>query len=124
MKHTYEITGMTCDHCVQTVKTTLESIAGIQSVEMTLDPPQAVVTMHHHVTDEVMNEALKKAGNYQLKMAMGREPKTHKGHQHASADKTAETQKMQDDHSGHAQHAGHGGGENPSHGHMLSLIHI
>jgi copper chaperone CopZ len=38
------ITGMTCNHCVQNAKKALESVAGAESVEVTLEPGGATVT--------------------------------------------------------------------------------
>lgn len=107
---------MTCDHCVHTVKKALESIEGIQAAEVTLEPPVATVTMHHHISEEAMNEALAAAGNYSLKMATGGGHAAHEGHHHPPGkDKPAKAGKMQHDHSGHGGgHSGH----NPAHGHM------
>ena len=116
MKHTYELSGMTCNHCVQTVKTTLENIHGIQSAEVTLDPPQAVVEMYHHISTEEMNAALSEAGNYSLKLAGHAEHSSHKNHaQH-------EGHKMKD-HSGHESHSGHEGhGGHNHHDHHRMMI--
>ncbi len=105
MEHTYKISGMTCGHCVQTVKKALEGIEGIQSADVTLEPPLATINMHHHVSDNTMNGALTKAGNYRLEMAM------ESGHiKHAGATS------MQGNLGKHAQHE-HGRG-NPGHGKM------
>jgi copper chaperone CopZ len=38
-----EITGMTCGHCVAAVKKALAAVPGVDSVEVTLSPPRAVV---------------------------------------------------------------------------------
>ena len=105
MKHTYHITGMTSDHCVQTVKKALESINGIESVIVTLDPPQAIITMHHHITDEAMNEVLAAVGNYSVKMAMGDAHAGHTGHQ-AHSEK-ANAHHSHEGHGGHEGHMGH-----------------
>lgn len=147
MTHTYQITGMTCDHCVQKVKKALESMDGIQSAEVTLEPPVATVTMHHHISEDAMNEALAAAGNYSLKMATGGGHETHHGghgHSHAEKETAAPEEKMHPEHGGHSGHTGHqqpppqkatpakaekmqgdhsghgghGGGDNPAHGQM------
>ena len=39
-----KITGMTCNHCVMHTKKALESVSGVQSVEVTLEPGAAKVT--------------------------------------------------------------------------------
>ncbi len=133
MKHTYQITGMSCGHCIQTVKKTLEAIYGVQSVNVTLEPPQAIIEMHRHISEEIMNEALAKAGNYQLSMDGQKDQnqavKSHMAHHHHARleeeERAAKT--IAHDHSGqddrhHAHtsraHAGHSHGDNPSHGHM------
>jgi copper chaperone CopZ len=66
MTHTYKVSGMTCGKCVNTVKNTLEGISGIEKAIVTLDPPEAVITMKHHVPTGDMNKALGSAGNYSL----------------------------------------------------------
>ena len=43
MKQQIEITGMTCGGCVKNVKEGLKQIEGVQTVEVSLNPPQAVI---------------------------------------------------------------------------------
>lgn len=43
MTTTLKITGMTCNHCVQSVTRALQGVAGVKTVSVTLDPGQAVV---------------------------------------------------------------------------------
>lgn len=63
MKTIYSITGMTCGGCVNRVKVTLTPFA--ESVEVTLDPPQA--TLKSPTADlATLNAALEKAGHYAL----------------------------------------------------------
>lgn len=57
---------MTCGKCVETVKTALNKIKGIQKADVTLNPPHAVITMEAHIPTEVMNKHLAAAGNYSL----------------------------------------------------------
>ncbi len=38
-----EIRGMTCGHCVQAATDALQAVAGVDSAEVTLDPPRALV---------------------------------------------------------------------------------
>lgn len=66
MTHTYKVSGMTCGKCTATVKNTLESVSGIKNAVVTLDPPEAVITMEHHVPTGIMNKALTNSGNYSL----------------------------------------------------------
>lgn len=69
MTHTYSLSGMTCDHCVKLVRKTLESIDGVESVLVTLEPPQATITMHHHVPTKTLNDALQAIGDYRISEA-------------------------------------------------------
>jgi copper chaperone CopZ len=66
MTHTYKVNGMTCGKCAATVKNTLESVSGIKNADVSLDPPEAVITMEHHVPTGIMNNALTNSGNYSL----------------------------------------------------------
>ncbi len=63
MKTVYSVTGMTCGGCVNRVKTTLKPFA--ESVEVTLDPPQAVLKSKT-VDLATLNDALAKVGHYVL----------------------------------------------------------
>ena len=66
MTHTYKVTGMTCGKCLTTVKSVLGKIEGIQKADVTLDPPQAVITMSTHIPTAIMNKHLASAGKYSL----------------------------------------------------------
>lgn len=44
MKHTYQISGMSCQGCSKKVSLALNGIEGISAV-VTLMPPEAIVTM-------------------------------------------------------------------------------
>ncbi len=37
------ITGMTCNHCVKNAEKALEGVAGVESVEVSLEPGSAIV---------------------------------------------------------------------------------
>lgn len=41
---TMNVSGMSCQHCVNAVKEKLSALAGVDTVEVTLKPGQAVVT--------------------------------------------------------------------------------
>ena len=66
MEHTYKINGMTCNSCVETVKTALKSINGIENVQVTLNPAHAVIAMKHHIQTSDMSKILLEHGNYSL----------------------------------------------------------
>jgi Cu+-exporting ATPase len=70
MKHTYTITGMSCDGCRSKVEKTLNAIDGIQAT-VTLDPPRATITMDTHIQTTQLQEALTTAGNYTIAMNNG-----------------------------------------------------
>jgi heavy metal translocating P-type ATPase len=74
MKHTYEITGMSCQGCRQKVEDALNKVEGVSSV-VTLDPPEATITMENHVPTERLQAALSAAGDYKIVMS---------GHKHTS----------------------------------------
>ncbi len=121
MKHRYKISGLTSDDSVQKIKNALIAMDGIMNVNVTLPPPLAVIEMHHHISEESMNDVLADVGNYKLKMEMSADESKHgSGHEHHGAhDETASkhgtSHRAKED---HANHMSHGDGENPHHGHM------
>ncbi len=66
MQHTYSLSGMHCASCVQKIQSALANVPGVQLAQVTLDPPQAVVTMERHIPVERLDAAVRQAGNYQL----------------------------------------------------------
>lgn len=44
MQTILNISGMTCGHCVSAVNRALQQVPGVETVEVSLDPQQAVVT--------------------------------------------------------------------------------
>lgn len=66
MKQQIEITGMTCGGCVKNVKEALEQIEGVQTVEVSLNPPQAVIEANESISSTQLNQALAKAGGYNI----------------------------------------------------------
>ncbi len=66
MTHTYHVSGLTDEPSVEAVRRILAGIDGIQSVAVTLEPPQATIIMHHHVPESTLNAALAGVGNYRL----------------------------------------------------------
>lgn len=55
-----KITGMTCNHCVMHVKKSLQAVAGVDSVEVVLEPGGAVVNGKTDV--RALIAAVKEAG--------------------------------------------------------------
>ena len=59
---TYEVTGMTCDHCVNSVKGELSQIEGVQEVKVELDSGKVSVTSGAPVDDDTVRSAVERAG--------------------------------------------------------------
>ena len=66
MKHAYTITGMHCQSCVNKINAALNGIEEISEADVTLNPPEATVTMSSHVPLDRLNEAVSEKGDYQL----------------------------------------------------------
>jgi cation transport ATPase len=58
MKHTYTVTGMTCNGCVASVKNKLLMHPDVLSAEVTLDPQQAVIEMSRHISTSDLQKAI------------------------------------------------------------------
>ena len=59
---TLSITGMSCGHCVEHVKTALEGVDGVDSAEVSLDANSATIYASTEVLDEALTGAVKAAG--------------------------------------------------------------
>ena len=68
MKHTYIISGMSCNGCRTKVEKTLNGVEGVEAV-VTLDPQEAVITMEKHIPTPVLQEALSEVGKYTIEMS-------------------------------------------------------
>ncbi len=66
MTHTYTIAGMTCKSCVAKVKSALLKLGDITEAEIQLDAPQATITMQKHITTNILQEVVSKAGHYTI----------------------------------------------------------
>jgi Cu2+-exporting ATPase len=76
MKHTYQISGMTCNGCRSHVEQTLKEVPGISDVSVDLAKKEATVHMEQHVPIEMLKEALKNdGGRYDI-----HPPGTHENH--------------------------------------------
>lgn len=62
---TYQVTGMTCDHCVQAVKGEVAKIDGVSDVAVELDTGSVTVTSESGLDDAVLRAAIDEAG-YEL----------------------------------------------------------
>ena len=62
MEKTLKIEGMSCMHCVNRVKTALESIEGVSSAKVSLDDNEAVVSLTLEVDDKTLKDAVSDQG--------------------------------------------------------------
>ena len=66
---TYQVTGLTCEHCVKAVTSELEQVDGVSAVAVTLVPggeSAVTVTSAALLTAAAVEAALDEAGNYRL----------------------------------------------------------
>ena len=66
---TFQVNGMTCDHCVHAVSTELMSLAGVHEVTVDLHPggeSAVTVTSDAPLPAAAVEAALDEAGDYQL----------------------------------------------------------
>ena len=65
MEVTLKINGMMCQHCVMHVKKVLETVDGVQSVEVSLEKNEANVSLTKEVSRDVFKKVIEDAG-YEL----------------------------------------------------------
>lgn len=58
MKHTYKITGMTCNNCKASVEKNLEELEHVTNVSVNLEKSEAEVTMKQHIETATLKNAL------------------------------------------------------------------
>ena len=59
---TYQVTGMTCDHCVRAVTTELVLLEGVRSVDVDLAQGAVTVTSDGPLDMDDVREAIDEAG--------------------------------------------------------------
>ncbi len=60
---TFPVEGMTCNHCVMHVRKALESVPGVQSVDVSLENHNATITYNEAEFDfETARKAVEEAG--------------------------------------------------------------
>ena len=67
MKHTYEITGMTCTGCSVTVKDQIEKHEDVISAQILLNQNEAIIHMNKHVPIDELKELFGKESKYSIK---------------------------------------------------------
>ncbi len=66
---TYQVTGMTCEHCVSAVTDELQAVAGVRDVAVTLVAGGAstvTVESERELSSDEVATALDEAGDYSL----------------------------------------------------------
>ena len=61
----YQVSGMTCGHCVSSVTSELSALPGVHGVTVDLETGRVTVTSSHPLGDEQVAAAIDEAG-YQL----------------------------------------------------------
>ena len=79
MKQTFKINGMSCGGCRQTVEKALQSVDGVTFVQVSLDPPEAIIEKADSVTLDQLNSTLLKSGNYSIGEDESKTPSHKKG---------------------------------------------
>ncbi|HET8753780.1 MAG TPA: heavy metal-associated domain-containing protein, partial [Salinimicrobium sp.] len=75
MKHSYSISGMTCNGCRSHVEKVLNEVQGVVQAEVNLEKHEAVIEMKNHIPLEKFQKALEEdGGSYQI-FTPGTEPK-------------------------------------------------
>lgn len=62
LKTTYEVTGMTCDHCVRAVTEELEQVEGVTAVSVDLATGEVTVESDAALDPDAVAEAVDEAG--------------------------------------------------------------
>ncbi len=78
MKHTYNITGMSCTGCKAKVQQLLSGVNGVENVVVDLTEGKAVIDMKEHIPTKLLKSALKDYPKYQLE----EKNNSHNGHAH------------------------------------------
>jgi len=66
MKKYYELTGMSCEGCVTSVKKALMELPQITEADVQLKPQGVLLTMNESVDTNVLQAQLDQAGNYTI----------------------------------------------------------
>ncbi len=70
MKKRYELAGMGCGGCVNSVKRIFLQFPDITEADVQLNPQRTVLTMSRPIDIEELQAQLKKAGHYTIKGAI------------------------------------------------------
>lgn len=67
MEKRYELAGMSCGGCVNSVKQALLQNPDVEDADVQLNPQRAVITMTKPIDVGVLQVQLNKAGHYSIK---------------------------------------------------------
>jgi heavy metal translocating P-type ATPase len=84
MKHTYTVTGMTCNGCRTSVEKKLNAIDGVLGAIVSLEKAEAIIEMNNHIPIEKFQDALQEMGGHYSITLPG---ETHQEHHHKKDDK-------------------------------------
>ncbi len=59
---THTVVGMTCDHCVASVRNEVAGITGVTNIDVDLATGEVVVESAEPIDDDVFTEAIREAG--------------------------------------------------------------
>lgn len=62
MKKTLQLKGLSCEHCVGHVKSALQDICGVKSVDVKLESQEATVELAHEVEKSKFKDAIEEVG--------------------------------------------------------------
>lgn len=63
---TYQVTGMTCDHCVRAVSEEVGKLAGVNKVDVDLASGTMTVSSDTPLDEGAVRAAVDEAGDYEL----------------------------------------------------------
>ena len=66
MKHTYKITGMTCNGCRSHVEKILSKVEGVAKASVDLEKAEATIEMESHIKLETFQEAFFDFGTFAI----------------------------------------------------------
>lgn len=61
-RQTYDVTGMTCDHCLRSVTAEVSALPGVTDVGVDLASGKVTVTSDQPITTDQVREAVTEAG--------------------------------------------------------------
>jgi copper chaperone len=61
-RQTYDVTGMTCDHCLRSVSAEIRAVPGVTDVDVDLATGKVTVTSDQPISTVQVREAVTEAG--------------------------------------------------------------